>query len=66
MISCVDGAESYRPETKIVIDVSSAYLIFGPENVARTCSRLNSAVEKVCSKWNSKYEDEEVVDIYKL
>ena len=60
MVSCVDGAETYRPETKIVLDIASAYLIFGRENVARTCKRLGSAVDKVCAVWNAKYEKQEV------
>ena len=56
----VDGTETYRPETRIVMDVISGYTVFAKENAKSTMQSVTAAARKICNVWNTKHSSEEV------
>ena len=61
VIAALDGTLDYSLETKIVIDLVSAHLLFGKgPNAKRTAAKVSNAAKRVCSLWNSKHSRQEV------
>lgn len=58
-ISAIDRTLSYAPETKIVLDIWSAFKILR-ENAGFTAHKLSKQAKELCEKWNDKYSRKEV------
>jgi len=58
-ISAKDRTLSYRPETKVVVDIYSAYCLF-KRNPKQTLNAINSMVQSICAAWNTKYSSKQV------
>lgn len=58
-ISAVDRTLSYKPETKIVFDILSAFTIFYTQAHV-TVHKISKQVNSLCSSWNDKYSKQEV------
>lgn len=58
-ISAVDRTLSYKPETKIVFDILSAFTIFYTQAHV-TVHKISKQVNNLCSSWNEKYSKQEV------
>jgi len=60
----VDGIESYRPESKMVIDIVSGYMMFARQNAKTTLQLVTAAARKICASWNAEHSSEEASNIF--
>jgi len=56
----VDGSEHYRPESKVVIDIYSAWLVLSPRNASKTLAQVTSTAKEVADSWNADYSSPQV------
>ena len=62
----VDGSEHYRPESKVVIDIYSAWLVLSPRNASKTLAQVTSTAKEVADSWNADYSSPQVQHFKKL
>jgi len=63
LISAVDGSKSYHPESKIIIDLTTAYTLFG-NRPDRTIAKIGDAVRSICETWNQDWSENRVSSIF--